>query len=692
MWNSAATSITYVKRDYSVFNDYVSTCVQFASFVTAATSPIIPIPECQPQTVSISCPTEVKFACTGFPSCCNIVSGQYPYVFATELLPQAPSPSTLGEGRYGYSITNYYVGIAIHHNLISRVLFEAIGDGLACIWVDKYTPGLGGFAGGFLKTDSFGFFMPQLKEKYPGKDMAIEIIPNYKDPGNPSGNSGGAADYNRPLSVVAYAKTGGPTFRPVLSVYSSNSTRFNFWNEFVYNVTYCSSITPPYPERCTMFVQPMTWFDTADLMIDIPYLDLSFNVLTTGTITAPMASQTWMRIFGLTVGLMLSVDIDIVPCVSANCARTVEFPPYESINFSNPLTSALRDYYTGGYLNETTNYFPYGGTFARVIDLTLYVDPDVRYFIAYNTNALGLLSSSDWSEILGNILPVILNAVSGAKLRVAFDPAALLQLPIELNFPWVGPEFKFDPPYLNWDQPFPYGVAGATPDGIGDYFEIFMHWRGRFGLARIIKILKTFGIDIVDIIGGVAGLSPKAVNLHLADGNMRNGFKVTPPETFITYTSDPHALYTKIEFSAWSPDSSKFRYSWRLDGGTWNLWQRENSVVLTHLLEGWHVFEVRAQDENKLIDPTPARFVFRIDSLGPDIKLTAPDMVRGSKMKAFVDVQDAQALLRQRPNGCLQLVAHAFCRGEGRGAWDGRDASGAGDQARRPNFEPVHEP
>jgi hypothetical protein len=626
MWNSAATSITYVKRPYDGpdgFNDYVSTCVQFASFVTAATSPIIPIPECKPQTeITPGCPTQEKHACTGSPSCCIIVSGQYPYIFATESITQAPNPPTLGEGRYGYpSLDKYYIGIGIHHNLISRVLFEAIGDGLACIWVDKYTPGLGEFAGGFLKTDSFGFFMPQLKERYPGQDMAIEIIPNYKDPGNSSGNSGGAASYNRPLSVVAYAKTGGPTFRPVLSVYSSNSARVDFWNEFLANATYgCPSV---YPERCTMFVQPITWFDIADLMIDIPYLDLSFNVVTTGTITDPMAGLTWMRIFGLTVGLMLSVDIDIVPCVSPDCERTVEFPPYESIDFSQPLTS---------------NYFPYGGTFARVIDLTLYVDPDVRYFIAYNTNALGL-SGSDWSEILGNILPVILNGVAGTKLRVAFDPAALLQLPIELNFPWVGPEFKPDPPYLNWDKEF----AGNISDGIGDYFEIFIHWRGRFGLARIIKILKSFGIDLIDIVSGVAGLSPKAVNLHLADGNMRNGFKVTPPETFITYTSDPHALYTKVEFSAWSPDSSKFRYSWRLDGGTWNLWQRENSVVLTHLLEGWHVLEVRAQDENKLIDPTPARFVFRIDSLGPDIRLTAPDMVRGSKFKAFVDVQDAQA-------------------------------------------------
>ncbi|MFZ8804455.1 MAG: putative metal-binding motif-containing protein, partial [Candidatus Calescibacterium sp.] len=708
-----------------------------------------------------------------------------------------------GEGRYGYSITNYYIGIGIHHNLISRVLYEAIGDGLACIWIDKYTPTLGEFVGRFLKTDSFGFLIPQLKDRYPGKEMAIEIIPNYKDPGNPSGNSGGAASYNRPLSVVAYAKTGGPTFRPVLSVYAQTSTRANFWNEFVQNATYGSSFT--------MFVHPTTWFDTADLMIDIPYLDISFNVVTTGSLTDPVASQTWMRVFGLTVGVKLSLDLDIVPCVSPDCGKTVEFPGPDTIDFSRPLTSYYRDYY-GNPVDPTQggNYFPEGFTFARVIDLTLYVDPDVRYFIAYNTNALGL-SGSDWEGILANILPVILNGVAGARLRLALDElptliigallgnAALLgntttsrigwalrtlRAPIELNFPWVGPEFGSS---LMWDQPF-----GGEPskDNVGDYFEIFIHWRGRYqrlltqlmfaliaALARagggeegsgILNFLscdfdkdgfedlrcggddcndfnrdinpKAFdgcdGIDndcdglidegncdnmppgscgplpldykvctcgdadgdgyrnsfcggndcndldpfinpgMVDYCGdGIDqdcdGLvdedttcdceivlqclyrtapAPKAVNLQSGNGfnnGSENGVRVsrslTPPETFITYTSDPHALYTKIEFAAWSPHSSKFRYSWRLDGGTWNLWQRENSVVLTHLLEGWHVFEVRAQDENKLIAPTPARYVFRIDSIGPDIRLTALKMVRGSKFKAFIDVQDAQA-------------------------------------------------
>jgi hypothetical protein len=270
----------------------------------------------------------------------------------------------------------------------------------------------------------------------------------------------------------------------------------------------------------------------------------------------------------------------------------------------------------------------------------------VRYFIAYNTNALGL-SNADWAEILANILPVMLNMVAGAKLRLAFDPAALFQIPISINFPWVGPEFE--PPVLPWDTQFPGDPASG--DNIGDYFEIFMHWQGRGRLAAIVStqgIFGIFGIDIIDVIdsitgGALLGSSPKAVNLYRSDWGSTDGFKITPPETFITYTSDPHALYTKIEFAAWSPHSSKFRYSWRLDGGTWNLWQRENSVVLHHLLEGWHVFEVRAQDENKFIDPTPARYVFRIDSLGPDIKLTAPDMVRGSKFKAFVDVQDAQA-------------------------------------------------
>jgi hypothetical protein len=770
--------LTVCSFNYNVFT--MPTCVQFASFVTAATSQIVPIPECDIPAGAGSCP---PLSYRSVDTCTIVNGGSSQYVFKTELLPTAPAPSTLGEGRYAYSITNYYIGIGIHHNLISRVLYEAIGDGLACIWIDKYN---GGFLERFLKTDSFGFFIPQLKDRYPGKEMAIEIIPNYKDPGG----AYGFGAYPKPASVVAYAKTGGPTFRPVLSVYTQSSTRANFWNEFVQNATYGSSFT--------MFVQPTTWFDTADLMIDIPYLDLSFNVVTTGSITDPVASQTWMRVFGLTVGVRLSLDLDIVPCVSPDCGKTVEFPGPDTIDFSKPLTSYYRDYY-GNPVDPTQggNYFPEGFTFARVIDLTVYVDPDVRYFIAYNTNALGL-SGSDWEGILANILPVILNGVAGAKLRLALDIPSFLQqdivgridktaakrigwalrtlkLPIEFNFPWVGPEFGSS---LVWDKPF---ASEPSKDNVGDYFEIFIHWKGRaYHLAsRLSGALlaglfncdsdgdgyesigcggddcddinkninpKAFddcdnidndcdgikdegncdktppppgcgvgplegkvcscadgdgdgfrnsfcggndcndtdpfinpnmadvcdGIDndcdgIIDndfkcldwltcelllqcIYRGTGGPAPKAVNLQSGNGfnnGSENGVRVsrslTPPETFITYTSDPHALYTKIEFSAWSPDSSKFRYSWRLDGGTWNLWQRENSVVLHHLLEGWHVFEVRAQDENKLIDPTPARYVFRIDSLGPDIRLTAPEMVRGSKFKAFIDVQDAQA-------------------------------------------------
>jgi hypothetical protein len=711
--------------DYNVFT--MPTCVQFASFVTAATSQIVPIPECDIPAGAGSCPPPPY---RSVDTCTIVNGGSSQYVFKTELLPTAPAPSTLGEGRYAYSITNYYVGIGIHHNLISRVIYEAIGDGLACIWIDKYTPHLGQLAGNFLKIDSFAFFIPQLKDRYPGKEMAIEIIPNYKDPGG----AYGFGAYPKPASVVAYAKTGGPTFRPVLSVYTQSSTRVDFWSEFLANATYGSSFT--------MFVHPTTWFDTADLMIDIPYVDYSFNVVTTGSITDPVASQTWMRVFGLTVGVRLSLDLDIVPCVSPDCGKTVEFPGPDTIDFSRPLTSYYRDYY-GEPVDPTQggNYFPEGFTFARVIDLTLYVDPDVRYFIAYNTNALGL-SGSDWEGILANILPVILNGVAGARLRLAFDPSALLQgvdigalsgiravqrlvesklrrfyVPIEFNFPWVGPEFGSS---LVWDNPF-----GGEPskDNVGDYFEIFIHWKGRaprllsqiLGAAAGVVLQcdsdrdgyedegcggvdcndnneninpKAFddcdGIDndcdglvdegncgtdncvcscadgdgdgyrnsfcggndcddtdpfinpnMIDDCDGIyndcdelvdedvrcvinlceivlqclyrTAPAPKAVNLQSGNGfnnGSENGVRVsrslTPPETFVTYTSDPHALYTKIEFAAWSPHSSKFRYSWRLDGGTWNLWQRENSVVLTHLLEGWHVFEVRAQDENKL--------------------------------------------------------------------------------------------
>jgi hypothetical protein len=176
---------------------------------------------------------------------------------------------------------------------------------------------------------------------------------------------------------------------------------------------------------------------------------------------------------------------------------------------------------------------------------------------------------------------------------------------------------------------------------------MFIHWQGRTGMSNLIKLLKAFGVDLVDTLSGTLGLAPRAVNFATFENGTLNGNSsstaINPPETFITYTSDPNAIYTRIDFAGWSPEGQNLKYSWRLDGGTWNLWQDENSVVLTHLLEGWHVFEVRAKDERKFIDPTPARFVFRVDSLGPDIQVVGADTVRGDSARFAVKVKDAQA-------------------------------------------------
>ncbi|MBI2890765.1 MAG: hypothetical protein HYY13_08265 [Nitrospirae bacterium] len=61
-------------------------------------------------------------------------------------------------------------------------------------------------------------------------------------------------------------------------------------------------------------------------------------------------------------------------------------------------------------------------------------------------------------------------------------------------------------------------------------------------------------------------------------------------------------------------------YTFRLDRGPFRV-SYEPSLRLPFLLEGYHILEVQAVDATGATDPTPARLFFRIDSVGPKIRL-----------------------------------------------------------------------
>jgi signal transduction histidine kinase/ligand-binding sensor domain-containing protein len=98
-----------------------------------------------------------------------------------------------------------------------------------------------------------------------------------------------------------------------------------------------------------------------------------------------------------------------------------------------------------------------------------------------------------------------------------------------------------------------------------------------------------------------------------------------PPETFIgtggplAAAPPPSRLESpKLVFRFSGQDvlkdteTAKLRYSHRLDGGRWSPFSAQTTVVLRNVSAGNHTFEVRAMDQDLNIDPSPARYVFRV--------------------------------------------------------------------------------
>ena len=74
--------------------------------------------------------------------------------------------------------------------------------------------------------------------------------------------------------------------------------------------------------------------------------------------------------------------------------------------------------------------------------------------------------------------------------------------------------------------------------------------------------------------------------------------------------------------------SDQLRYSWRLDNREWSEPSQETSVSLRNLLDGSHLFEVKAIDADGNEDPTPAATWFMVDSalrLPETLILNAPE-------------------------------------------------------------------
>jgi hypothetical protein len=504
----------------------------------------------------------------------------------------------------------YHIGIAIHHNFFSRAITSIIKSGALCMVVDGNTPTIGSFLTGILNTQTFGMLMPKLQELYGDNDMQIRIVPSFKSP-DPAG-----LDYTTLFEQAYPPTTTGPR-TPIFPTSSSAEVPFVLTGGR--SIVYLYNLTGTYPNFPTAF----TTQTQADLTIGIPHLHLDFHVF-------PAGATAWgaQRVFGLDFGMLLGLDIELL----RNDSK------FDRWDF-------------GGGIALTTG---------RVLHIGAMLSSGVNYYLEYY-EALTGLSRKDLNGILSNLIPTILSMAIGLTADIGFDLGYALKLPLTFRVTddsvCTGPGQRTCPAAaimpvgagrafapgsaITWRMPvYLLSATNSTPVM---WYPTDLNWMNPpdwLGISFMLYGTLRSSIIINLLEGGLLsslGLSP-------ADG--WDGFN--PPETIIIPSEKLTAMEAGFVFDAYDDydNGNTVRYAWRLDKGFWTPFVPQKSAVFSYLYEGNHILEVRAVDSDGNMDPTPAVYTFRIDSLGPSIRIHgAGDMniVATSSPTFYIEARDAQA-------------------------------------------------
>jgi len=283
-----------------------------------------------------------------------------------------------------------------------------------------------------------------------------------------------------------------------------------------------------------------------------------------------------------------------------------------------------------------------------------------------------------FEDSISNLIGLALSSEIDLFAEIGLDPAAYLDIPIVLNFPYIGPSFVYRDDTAtvaiedlgcgdvnaggHCDDPLGFttvaerDVSDNDTNGFGDYliaaFSLDVTWIESDYLFRLIDSFVEpaaydcdnlecqseyyqLGSFLDDILGAPAAPA----------GDIRLPAGYVSPETYIKGIRKAHATETLIDFEGFHPTegADTLTYAWRVDGGLWSPFNNFKNIRIPGLLEGRHVFEVKAKDSKGNVEWTPSRIEFVVDSVGPKATIVG-DRVQSADARFFVDVRDAQTL------------------------------------------------
>lgn len=641
----------------------------------------------------------------------------------------------------------YAFGLALHQNFLSKALYDAVVDGLLCIDIDPVgRPDLFGNAdgalfdlSGILTTDLFGLFVPYLADQFPGAPMAIRVIPLLRDPAGNTTFQTGAANYPsvisefvRNFAAPSDATVSNPIPRIVMGGLNQFQERKKRFRGQIATRTILEATCPNQADDPNPLTNP-TCGIWPDLSVVIPHLLVEFYVVD-DTVTPAVRRRAFALDVGLNIGINIDVIQDIVlpggpqqPTLLDQGGFPVNRPVYTGTDYPIGCDNSFASLPCEKENVPSRLVLSLGGIADPTLNAILVYDEMAAFVTDFAGNTTGgsvfpgaplPCAGPEGEEVhpcgdafeayedsIANLLGLLLSGEISGLVEIGIDPGALLNIPIVLTVPYIGPSFVWndeadtapgsgvtglplaqdnlddslgcgyigvgdrhcsDPLFNNNDalNPISRDVSDGDANGFGDYLVValgldlqyldadfllrfadsivepllYPHCEGAAnGITDITCLSETFTNPLSELGLFAPGFAPAA------NGEFPIGY--VSPETIIKGVTKAHGMETLIEYEGWHPtdDPSTLTFSYRVDGGLWTPFVPATTARIPGLLEGRHVFEVRAMDQAKNVEYTPERVVFVVDSVAPRVSILG-DRVQGRNSAFVVDVRDAQTL------------------------------------------------
>ncbi len=509
----------------------------------------------------------------------------------------------------------YGVGLAIHQNVLSAALYDAVIKGLLCVEYDATSISapitdiaLGSTLEGLLNTDTFSMIFPALSQNFPSRPMRMKVIP----------------------LVNRYTHGAAGTLPPGFAAFEVTDVVNN--KDHLQKDAHAPYVIMGGPEINLPMSGQVLW---PDLSIVIPNLLVEFYVYGEDNL--------WYRAFALDLGVAIGLNIDVydTPSTLLNLGQPVTGQTYFPIGCVPPpfVTDPNDPRFCDGGQAWTK----------KVLRLAGLAQPEINAIIEYSELSYQTTTPegtnvgnafTDYNVLKGaisNLLGLVLSIDISGAAEIGFDPGAFLNLPLVLDVPYIGPSFVDEGGVNITDREYNPDTSLQTGNGFGDYLVAgigldLSALTSAYLIKQIDYLLdgtdSTVPFDLQELNGiglapGAVPASSKPIPQAVVDGPV----KVSAQETIFRFSG-----YDAL-------DGQNVKFSWRVDNGVWTPFNQATEARIQGLLEGKHTFEVKALNSSNVVQDAPARYTFVVDSVAPRVRVVG-DRTVGGRATFFVEAED----------------------------------------------------